>query len=153
MDCYGNQSGPMMIRHKSTSTCFKFFNDPANLEQRRVTGITYWSETHEKLRFIYHPHHTSTLPDTPSHFYEAKGITLRKHKKNLLTFVEKKSVLLSSPYSTDCYDYTDNIRSNVRPKSPTDCKLEYMRRKELEICGNKNSFDKSKHLLLYVSRQ
>ena len=37
---------------------------------------------------------------------------------------------LPLPYSTDCVDYPNN-----RFQSQTDCKLEYMRRKELEICG------------------
>src|SRR6195952_2118461 len=45
-----------------------------------------------------------------------------------------KQTLLPFPYSTNCFDYSYNQRNNVWPKSQTDCKLEYMRRKELKEC-------------------
>ena len=46
-----------------------------------------------------------------------------------------KKLLLPAPYYTDCIDYTKTKSFNNWPKSQSYCKLEYMRRKELEICG------------------
>ena len=47
--------------------------------------------------------------------------------------------ILPTPYSTDCFDYSNNIHF----KSETYCKLDYMRRKELKECKTNNYWNQN----------
>ena len=80
-----------------------------------------------RANIIYHPQRH------PSHFERKNIITFNKMRKIYIIVNKFESTLLPAPYQSNCQDYSDERKNSY--KSQTDCKLEYMRRKELEICG------------------
>ena len=105
--------------------------------------IRFTAHYFSRAEYIFTPNYI------PSHFERKNHFILNKRKSqtfNKVNFEGKKweQTFLPFPYSTNCFDYSINRQNNIRPKSQTDCKLEYMRRKELKEC--KHNYYWSQHL-------
>ena len=128
----------VIMRYRNNSVCFTYLNDLRNLSKATHIYIIFHPVHYKRSDIIFHP------ANTHSHFYRKTFST----KMGTRTWVEfKKQVIqsLPSPYSTQCFDYSSNALNKVWPKSQTDCKLEYMRRKELEECKHNYHWIESKH--------
>ena len=96
------------------------------------------------MKIRHFEHYKLIEPDNKGYYVEVSMgvIQIKKWEQTLLPF----------PYSTNCFDYSINRRNNVWPKSQTDCKLEYMRRKELKECNHnyywsQHLFDNNQQIL------
>ena len=84
-------------------------------------------ENFEQAEFIFHPQ------NIPFHFERLNRFKVEKqHYLSIFRMGKVVKRQLPRPYSTDCVDYESN---KIGFKSQTYCKLDYMRRKDLEICG------------------
>ena len=130
------------IRRKRNSICLTFSNRPRTLDH-------YYHYIRFNADHFSRAEYTLTPNYIHSHFERKNHFILNRRKTeyfNQANFEAKKweQTLLPFPYSTNCFDYSFNRRNNIRPKSQTDCKLEYMRRKELKVC--KHNYYWSQHL-------
>ena len=120
------------MRHKNNTICLTHFNDG---KYEKFTSLSFTVIGYKKAEFIFHPifshSHFERSNSFPIKMIDdwnelAASVELKKWEKTLLPF----------PFETNCFDYSINRRNNVSPKSQTDCKLEYMRRKELKECNH-----------------
>ena len=120
----------IFIRFKNNTICLTHLNAGYN-----ETVITYdfrfAALSHQRAEFIFHPRFHPSHFERSNRFIVGKGDRSAKIQVNRLD-----KTLLPFPYSTNCFDYSINRRNNVSSKSQTDCKLEYMRRKELKVCNH-----------------
>ena len=84
---------------------------------------------YQRVKLIIH------LQNNPSQFEKNNIIECKMEHKYIIHLKKFQRNLLTSPYDTNCQDYSSVQQNNNGFKSQTDCKLDYMRRKELEICG------------------
>ena len=98
---------------------------------------------YNRAKIIYHPQRN------PSHFERKNIIVFKKVGKVYIRINKFESTLLPSPYQSNCQDYSDEQKNSY--KSQIDCKLEYMRRKELEICGKNYYWIQNKYEYKYLN--
>ena len=120
-------------RQKQRSICltlFSEFNDNqfmdtnSNYSTLTIYMDVYWKGTY----LLFHEKYST------SHFEFKNQYRIDDRIVYLFIFNYQFKRILPKPYSTQCFDYSINRQNNIRPKSQTDCKLEYMRRKELKEC-------------------
>ena len=105
----------MFIRIRRKDEYCLTFDNQGDLKITKILTRFY-----SRLETIIH------LPNTSSHFERQNRYI--SHIGNDMDSADNKEVhvkYLPKPFSTDCIDYPNN-----RFESQTDCKLEYMRRKE-----------------------
>ena len=112
------------IRNYLNNTCLTILNviSDSMFDSLRMK---FWG--YKRAKIIYHP------KKNPSHFERRNIIKFKNLGKYYIYMNKFESTLLPAPYKTDCQDYS--IENYNGFKSQSDCKLEYMRRKELKICG------------------
>ena len=125
--CYHNFP-EVSIRNRNNSLCLTYLGDLKNLSKETDMFFYLFMKANRKVDVMFHP------PNTHSHF-EKKLYYLKIGKMSMVELRKTEIKSLPSPYSMDCFDYSSNALNKVWPKSQTDCKLEYMRRKESRICG------------------
>ena len=136
------------IRYKKNSICLTYLNQDKYIETKILVLA---AALYNRAEFIFHP------PYTPSHFERSNKFVIKMESMSEQKGADIKvkkfvQILLPFPYSTNCFDYSVNRRNNIWPKSQTDCKLEYMRRKELHECRhnfywNQHLFDNNPQIL------
>ena len=122
----------VFIRFKKNTICFTHLINAGHIESN---VLHFFAKTFRKAEFIFHQNYN------PSHFERSNRFIIdigetNSQKGALLQVNRWDKTLLPFPYSTNCFDYSINRRNNVSPKSENDCKLEYMRRKELKECNH-----------------
>ena len=127
----------VILRYRNNSVCLTYLNDLRNLSKATFVFMVVRSFYYKKADIIFHP------ANTHSHFYR-KTFTTHMGTGSVVDFRKQVIQSLPSPYSTQCFDYSSNALNKVWPKSQTDCKLEYMRRKELEECKHNYHWIESK---------
>ena len=118
----------IFVRYRNNSFCLNYLGDTRNISNEKTITVYLHTNFYNKVDVFFHPGYT------PSHF-QRKSFSA---KLPSMIYVELRKTMITSlpsPYSTDCFDYSSNALNKVWPKSQTDCKLEYMRRKERRICG------------------
>ena len=122
---------PIYLRFKRNLVCLTFFN---GLDERKISGdvkgVGLYLALFKSALIIANQH------NDPSHFERANVFKAVYNSDTNMKIKKTIHSYLPSPYSTDCRDYSSTLANNVWPKSQTDCKLEYMRLKELDICGH-----------------
>ena len=83
----------------------------------------------KQVKLIFHQQYN------PSHFERQNIVELKTMKRYMISMKKSQRNLLPAPYDTDCQEYSRIKQNNNGFKSQTECKLDFMRRKELEICG------------------
>ena len=112
-------------RHIEDGFCLTFPPDNNSLYIENFESTFY-----KKWKLIVHE------PHTHSHFEIQNRHNLKLFEYYTTRFGVVKVDYLPFPYSTDCIVYSDKQQNKFWLKSRTDCKLEVMKLKELEICGH-----------------
>jgi hypothetical protein len=71
---------------------------------------------------------------TPPHFFRDK-IQISKSSVHQIDFSLIITKLMPFPYSTDCYDYKQEVNSRILYNSRDDCFLKHLEWREIEECG------------------
>ena len=119
------------VRFKNNTVCLTYLYSAHYLDYHAF----YFTASFSRAEFIFHQYFH------PSHFERSNRfkVNIMDRKKQIGAMLDVKrwaKTLLPFPYSTNCFDYSINRRNNVSPKSQNNCKLEYMRRKELNECNH-----------------
>ena len=148
--------GQIWMRYKKNSICLTFLNRADLMGNINMYGMSIRAYLFRRAEYFIHPAYSHSHFERTNHFnFELTPIIKTKIKTTVggrLEIKKWEQTLLPYPYSTNCFDYSINRRNNIRPKSQTDCKFEYMRRKELHECKHnyywsQHLFDDNQHIL------
>ena len=122
----------VFIRFKNNTVCLTYLNNAGHF---KYNIFHFFAKSFRRAEFIFH------LNFQPSHFERSNSFIVHigkiiRQMGALLQVNRWDKTLLPFPYATNCFDYSINRRNNVSPKSENDCKLVYMRRKEIKECNH-----------------
>ena len=120
------------LRYRHKEICLTFFNNKTdNYYRVQYYGmdIVLCSLMFTQQKVIIHP------PDTLSHFEINNIFVSNGYRYNNYIVERVTRFTLQKPYSTDCYEYSQNLELSLSPRSQSYCIFEYMRKEELNKCG------------------